>query len=84
MVHIVDSSPLRNGGGHPAYYEDPIALTDVSVGVNLPLKARSVRALVAALSCPPAICRMAESKLRSRGSLSKRSCAARSLELPLK
>lgn len=52
LVHVVNFSPLRNGGGHPAYYEDPIALTDVNIRLNLPLKARSARALVAGVELP--------------------------------
>ena len=37
LVHIVNFSPLRHTPSHPDYYEDPIALTDVTVRVNLPI-----------------------------------------------
>jgi hypothetical protein len=52
MVHVMNFSPLRNGAGHPVYYEDAIPLTNVSIRLSLPLKARSVRALVAGIELP--------------------------------
>ena len=47
MIHIVNFSSLRHTPSHPDYYEDPIALTDVTVRLNLPVRCSSARAAVA-------------------------------------
>ena len=47
LVHIVNFSPLRHTPSHPDYYEDPIALTDVTVRVNLRIHCATTRAVVA-------------------------------------
>jgi len=52
LVHIVNFSPLRQTPRHPAFLEDPIALTDVTVRLNLPLKAATARAVVAGVTLP--------------------------------
>jgi hypothetical protein len=46
LVHIVNFSPLRHTPSHPDYHEDPIALTEVTVGVNLPIHNARARAVV--------------------------------------
>jgi hypothetical protein len=38
---------LRHTPNHPDYYEDPIALTDVTIRLNLPIRCSSARAVVA-------------------------------------
>jgi len=52
LVHIVNFSPLRHTPKHPDFHEDPIPLTDVTVRVNLPLKAFTARAVVAGAELP--------------------------------
>ena len=52
LVHIVNFSPLRHTPSHPDYYEDPIALTDVTVRVNLPIHGARARAVVAGTTLP--------------------------------
>ncbi len=47
LVHIVNFSPLRHTPSHPDYYEDPIALTDVTVRVNLRIHCTRAQAVVA-------------------------------------
>jgi hypothetical protein len=47
MIHIVNFSALRHTPNHPDYYEDPIALTDVTIRLNLPIRCSSARAVVA-------------------------------------
>jgi hypothetical protein len=47
MIHIVNFSPLRHTPSHPDYYEDPIALTDVTIRLNLPVRCSSAQAVVA-------------------------------------
>jgi len=47
LVHLVNFSPLRHTPSHPDFYEDPIALTDVTVRVNLRLHGSTARAVVA-------------------------------------
>jgi putative glycosyl hydrolase-like family 6 (GHL6) protein/glycosyl hydrolase family 42 (putative beta-galactosidase) len=46
LVHIVNYSALRSSPQHPDFYEDPVALTDVRVRVNLPIGKASARAVV--------------------------------------
>jgi hypothetical protein len=52
LLHIVNFSPLRQTPKHPAFLEDPIPLTDVTVRLNLPLKAATARAVLAGLTLP--------------------------------
>ena len=52
LVHIVNFSALRHTPSHPDFYEDPIALTDVTVRVNLPIHATSARAVIAGATLP--------------------------------
>jgi len=52
LVHIVNFSSLRHTPSHPDYYEDPIALTDVTIRVNLPLHGARARAVVAGATLP--------------------------------
>jgi hypothetical protein len=47
MIHIVNFSPLRHTPSHPDYYEDPIALTGVTIRLNLLIRCSSTRAVVA-------------------------------------
>jgi hypothetical protein len=47
MVHIVNFSPVRRTPKHTDFHDDPIPLTDVTVRVNLPLRASWARALYA-------------------------------------
>jgi hypothetical protein len=52
MVHIVNFSPMRRTPKHTDFHDDPIPLTDVTVRVNLPLKASPARALYAGKDLP--------------------------------
>ncbi len=52
MVHVVNWSPVRGTPRHPVFHEDPIALTDVTVRVHLPIKATSARALISGAVLP--------------------------------
>jgi hypothetical protein len=52
LVHIVNFSALRHTPSHPDYYEDPIALTDVTVRVNLPIRCTRARAAVSGATLP--------------------------------
>jgi len=52
LVHIVNFSPLRHTPSHPDYCEDPIALTDVTVRVNLPIHASTAQAVIAGATLP--------------------------------
>jgi hypothetical protein len=52
MVHIVNFSPVRRTPKHTDFHDDPIPLTDVTVRVNLPLKASTARVLYAGKDLP--------------------------------
>src|SRR6516225_5335050 len=52
MVHIVNFSPVRRTPKHTDFHDDPIPLTDVTVRVNLPLKASRAKALYAGKDLP--------------------------------
>jgi hypothetical protein len=52
LIHIVNFSPLRHTPSHPDYHEDPIALTDVAIRVNLPVRRSQARAVVAGTILP--------------------------------
>jgi hypothetical protein len=52
LVHIVNYSPVRRTPKHTDFHDDPIPLTDVTVRVNLPLKAPTARALYAGKGLP--------------------------------
>jgi hypothetical protein len=52
LVHIVNFSPVRRTPKHTDFHDDPIPLTDVTVRVNLPLKASTARALYAGKDLP--------------------------------
>jgi hypothetical protein len=45
MVHVVNFSPGRRTPKHTDFHDDPIPLSDVTVRVNLPLKASRAKAL---------------------------------------
>ena len=47
LVHVINYSPVRKAPPHPEFHEDPIALTDVTVRLNMPLKVTAARALIA-------------------------------------
>lgn len=52
MVHLVNFSALRHTPKHPDFHDDPIALTDVQVRLNVPLAVKTARAVVAGLDLP--------------------------------
>ena len=52
LVHVVNFSPLRHTPSHPDYYEDPIALTDVTVRVNLPIHGVRAKGVIAGTTLP--------------------------------
>src|SRR5262245_56388073 len=52
MVHIVNFSPVRRTPKHTDFHDDPIPLTNVTVRVNLPLKASTAKALYAGKDLP--------------------------------
>ncbi len=52
MAHVVNFSALRHTPKHPDFHDDPIALTDVQVRLNLPLAVKSARAVVAGADLP--------------------------------
>jgi len=52
MVHIVNFSPMRRTPKHTDFHDDPIPLTDVTIRVNLPLKASTARALYSGKDLP--------------------------------
>ena len=52
MVHIVNFSPVRRTPKHTDFHDDPIPLTDVTIRVNLPLKASTAKALYAGKDLP--------------------------------
>jgi hypothetical protein len=45
MVHIVNWSPVRKSPKHTDFYDDPVPLHNVTVRLNLPLKASTAKAL---------------------------------------
>ncbi len=47
LVHIVNWSANRGTPRHPVFHEEPVALTDIEVTLNLPVKAGTVLAAVA-------------------------------------
>lgn len=46
MVHIVNWSPVRRSKEHPEVHEDPVALTDIRLKLNIPLKGVTVSTVV--------------------------------------
>lgn len=52
MVHLVNFSALRHTPKHPDFHDDPIALTDVQVRLNVPLAVKTARAVVAGVELP--------------------------------
>jgi hypothetical protein len=52
LVHVVNFSAVRRTPRHADFYEDPIALTNVTVRLNLPFKISVARAVVAGLNLP--------------------------------
>jgi len=52
MAHVVNFSALRHTPKHPDFHDDPIALTDVQVRLNLPLAVKMARAVVAGADLP--------------------------------
>ena len=53
LIHVVNFSPVRKAPPHPEFHDDPIALNDVTVRLNLPLKIATARALVAGETLRP-------------------------------
>lgn len=52
MVHVVNWSPLRQSPRHPTFYEDPIALTDVTLVVRPPTAVTRAKAIIAGVDLP--------------------------------
>jgi hypothetical protein len=52
LVHIVNYSPVRKTPKHTDFYDDPIPLTNVTVRLNLPLRAPTAQALYAGQKLP--------------------------------
>jgi hypothetical protein len=52
MVHIVNWSPMRKSPPHPEVHEDPVALTDVRLKLNIPLKNVKVKTVLSGLTLP--------------------------------
>jgi hypothetical protein len=52
LVHVINWSPVRQSPRHPTFYEDPVALTKVTVRANLPIAATKARAVVAGEDLP--------------------------------
>jgi hypothetical protein len=52
LVHLVNFSAVRRTPKHTDFHDDPIPLTDVTVRVNVPLKATTARALYAGKDLP--------------------------------
>jgi hypothetical protein len=52
LVHIVNFSPVRGTPRHVDFYEDPIPLTNVTIRLNLPVKASPARAVIAGIDLP--------------------------------
>jgi hypothetical protein len=50
MVHIVNWSATRKTPLHPEVFEDPIALTDVRIKLNVPLRNISVKTVVSGIT----------------------------------
>ncbi len=46
LVHVVNWSANRGSPKHPVFYEDPVALTDVTVRLNVPRRVSAARAVV--------------------------------------
>lgn len=46
MVHIINWSPVRKSPAHPEFHEDPIALTDVRLQLNIPLKNFTAKGII--------------------------------------
>lgn len=49
MVHLVNFQPSRSSARSPDFFDDPVALTDITVRVNLPLQKARARAVDADL-----------------------------------
>ena len=49
MVHVVNFQPTRSTVRSPDFFDDPVALTDVIVRVNLPLRSVKARAVDAGM-----------------------------------
>jgi hypothetical protein len=47
MIHLVNWSATRKTPSHPEVHEDPVALTDIWVKLNIPIGKASVYAVVA-------------------------------------
>jgi hypothetical protein len=52
LVHIVNWSANRGTPKHPTFFEEPSPLTEVRVGLRLPLRSRGARAVVAGRELP--------------------------------
>jgi hypothetical protein len=52
LIHVINFSALRKAPPHPEFHEDPIALTEVTVRLNLPIRVTAARALVARKNLP--------------------------------
>jgi len=46
MIHIINWSSSRKTPAHPEVHEDPVALTDIRVKLNIPLKNVTVKTIV--------------------------------------
>jgi hypothetical protein len=52
LVHVVNFSALRHTPKHPDFYEDPIALTDVTVTLDVQAHFTSARTVIAGQAVP--------------------------------
>jgi hypothetical protein len=52
LVHIVNWSANRGSPKHPVFHEEPVPLADVRVGLRLPLRGASARAVVSNSDLP--------------------------------
>jgi hypothetical protein len=52
MVHIVKFSPVRRTPKHTDFHDDPIPLSNLTIRVNLPLKASTAKTLYASKDLP--------------------------------
>jgi nucleotide-binding universal stress UspA family protein len=52
LVHVVNWSANRGSPRHPVFYEEPVALTDITVRLNLPLKTAAAQAVISGTALP--------------------------------
>jgi hypothetical protein len=52
IVHIINWSTNRKTPAHSEVHEDPVALTDIKIKLNMPLKNVNVKAVIVGISLP--------------------------------